>query len=493
MGWDSDNNDTPVQQPVVNTKNIMMGVAGAGALVIGGFVALRYKVANANQFIAKTGLGIQGISISKKTLQWPFQTAQIYDVNPFAHNFNLKCMSKEMIEMKLPIAFTMQPIIPDKEPELAANFARRLLNIEDRDAINTISNVLEGTTRTLSGQLSIDELFHNREAFRDKVVAGVAQELGEIGLEIVTANIQEMGDSDENNLYFTYRKQRATESANHQARIDVAEAKKTGEIGVAEREGEIRIKTAVIERDATVAENERNQAIAKSNAELEVVQAESQRQANQARVEADISVEKKRVELEKELEQKRRERELESERAAKLAPAVVSKEKVETDAQANLYKEQRLADARAYQIEKEAEAKLFQAQKDADAILVKAQKEAEGVIALREAEAKGVLAIKNAEAEGLRQILTASQENPTLTQFYLGLNEKLPQKQAEESAKALQNLSPKVHLWNTSNGDGTDPITNTFAGLAHKLIPALDATQDSVQMPSYLPQPKPQK
>lgn len=486
--WDNDDE----RATSVNTKNIMMSVAGAAAIGVGAFVALRFKVANANQFVAKTGLGIRGISLSKKTLQLPFQTAQIYDVNPFAHNFNLKCMSKEMIEMKLPIAFTMQPIIPDKDSEMAVNYTRRLLNIEDQDAINTISNVLEGTTRTLSGQLSIDELFHNREAFRDKVVAGVAMELGEIGLEIVTANIQEMGDSDENNLYFTYRKQRATESANHQARIDVAEAKKTGEIGVAEREGEIRIKTAVIERDATLAENERNQAIAKSNADLEVVQAESKRQADQARVEASISVEKKRVELEKELEQKRCERELESERAAKLAHAIVDKEKVETDAQANLYNEQRLADARAYQIEKQAEAKLFEAEKDAEAILIKAQREAEGVIALKEAEARGVLAVKNAEAEGLKNILEASQENPTLTQFYLGLNEKLPQKQAEESAKALQNLSPKVHLWNTNGGEGSDAITNTFASLAHKLIPALDATQDTIKVPKYLPQPKPQ-
>lgn len=482
------NDNDKITSPTIKHALTAVGV-GVG-LGVGAFMALRYRVANANEFIAKTGLGIRGITISKKTMQWPFQTAQIYNVNPFAHNFDLKCMSKEMIEMKLPIAFTMQPIIPDRDEDGAVNYARRLLNINDYDSTNTISNVLEGTTRTLSGQLSIDELFHNREAFKEKVVNGVAQELGEIGLEIVTANIQEMGDVDEENRYFSYRKQRATESANHQARIDVAEAKKNGEIGVAQREGQTRIEKSVIERDATIAENERNKKIAISNAELDVTKAESDKQSNQARVQSEIEVEVKRVEMERVLEEKRRERELESERAAKLAPAIVSKEKVETDSQAQLYSEQRRIDAIAYETQKRAEANLVQAQKEAEGILIKAQKEAEGIIVLKEAEAQGVLAIKQAEAQGLKDILSASELNTELTQFYLGLNDKLPHKVAEESANALKNLNPKIHLWNTSNQDDSDPITNAFAGLAQKLIPTLDATKDDVKLPAYFPQPK---
>ena len=263
-------------------KKILWGTAGA--VVIGGaaFVALRYRVAKPNELIAKTGLGINGITLSKKTLQLPFQTAQIYEINPFSHNFDLKCMSREMIEMKLPIAFTLQPTTPDKNLDGALNYARRMLNISDVNAHKTISNALEGTTRTLSGQLSIDELFHNRDAFRDKIIAGVQAELKDIGVEIVTANIQEMGDYDEKNKYFEYRKQRATESANHQAQIDVAQAKMEGKIGVAQREGKTRIETSQIEQQAKTAENLRSQSIATSNAELSVVEAEARRAAEQA-------------------------------------------------------------------------------------------------------------------------------------------------------------------------------------------------------------------
>lgn len=472
----SNNNSYDFQK---HLKNAGMLVVGVGAVGAGVFLALRYRVANPNEFIAKTGLGIRGIDLSKKTMQWPFQTAIKYDVNPFPHNFDLRCMSKEMIEMRLPIAFTLQPIIPTSDVSGAQNYARRMLGISQSDAEATISNVLEGTTRTLSGQLTIDKLFNERDAFRDDVVAGVQAELNEIGLEIVSANIQEMGDYDEHNKYFEYRKKRATETANHQARVDVAEAKMTGEIGVAEREGKTRIQTAAIERDATIAENERNQSIAKSDAELQVIQAEADRNSNKARVEAEILVDMRRAEMEKELEQKRCEREIESERANKLAPTIVNKEKIETDAQAYLYKEQRNADAKAYNVEKTAEARL-----------VEAQREAEATIARNTAEAKGILAIKEAEAEGLRLILDASQENPTLTQFYLGLNRDLPQKVVEEQAKALQGLNPNVNIWNTGGSADGNPVTDTFGDMASKLVAGLDMVKDKVDIPSYLPQIK---
>jgi flotillin len=478
--WNDNDGQPNPNDHIENMKKIGWGVLGVGVVGAGAFLATRYRIASPNEFIAKTGLGIRGISISKKTMQWPFQTAQIYNVNPFAHNFDLKCMSNEMIEMKLPIAFTMQPIIPDRDPELAVNYARRLLNIDEEDATNTISNVLEGTTRTLSGQLSIDELFHNREAFRDKIVTEIEQELGEIGLEVITANIKEMGDSDQNNLYFTYRKQRATESANHQARIDVAEAKKTGEIGVAAREGEIRIKTAAIERDATIAENERNQAIAKSNAELQVIEAEADRMSNQARVEAEIEVEKRRVIMERELEEKRSERELESERASKLAPTLVKKQQVETNAQADLYKYQREADAVAYQLEKKADADLY-----------KANKEAEGIIAIGNAEAERIKARQNAHADGLRAIFGASGNDSVLTQFYVGLNDGLPQKQAEEAAKAVINMNPKMNIWTTTKGDGSSgesPISDAITNLARNLVPTMEAIDGKIKLPDYLPQ-----
>jgi hypothetical protein len=46
-------------------------VAGAGAT--GYWIMSRVHIAKPNQFIIKTGIGIDDVDISKKTVQWPFQ------------------------------------------------------------------------------------------------------------------------------------------------------------------------------------------------------------------------------------------------------------------------------------------------------------------------------------------------------------------------------------------------------------------------------------
>jgi hypothetical protein len=47
-------------------------------------------------------------------------------------------------------------------------------------------------------------------------------------------------------------------------------------------------------------------------------------------------------------------------------------------------------------------------------------------------------------------------------------------------------------IWNTGNGQGQDgdPISNTFANMAQKLIPVLDAVKDDVKLPDFMPQSK---
>ena len=191
--------------------------------------------------------------------------------------------------------------------------------------------------------------------------------------------------------------------------------------------------------------------------------------------------------MERELEEKRRLRQIESERATTLAPTLVLKEKIETDAQAALYKKSREADADAYSIQKLAEAHKLKVEQQAEASLFEAQKKAEAIIALKNAEAEGILKIKAAEADGLKRVMEASHQNVELTVFYMGLNTGLPQKQAEESAKALQNLNPKVTIF-TDKSDGG--VADVFSGLPKKLIPVLNMLKDDVQLPSYLPQAK---
>lgn len=496
MGFQEDNEYDNSQNTF---RNIVLGAVGLSAVGLAGFLSTRVRVAKPQEYLIKTGIFVRDINVSKKTIELPFQRVTTVNMNPVTYNFDLVNMSKEKIEFRLPIVFTVQPKSPLKDSEGFINYARRMNDMSTYELEKTIGGIIEGSTRVLSSTMSVEQLFSEKDAFREQVVEKIEPDLLKLGFEIVNANVKELGDHDEQNQYFAYRKQRAVSMADYESQVDVSEAKKDGIIGVTEREGLTRQKIAAIERDAKIAENERSQAISRSNAELSVIESEAKRSAEQARVEADIKVQMRQIEMERELEEIRRERELESKRASELAPAIVAKEKTETNAQADLYRVQKDSDAKAYSVskaaeaylfetERHAEASLFQANKDAEAILIKAEKEATGILAKKMAEAKGILAIKEAEAEGLEKMLRAG-EDPELVKFYLGLNVNLPHKIAEEQAKALQGLNPDVTIWNTTGNDGNS-IGNTFGNMAQSIVPVLDAIKDKVDIPNYLPQVK---
>ena len=59
--------------------------------------------------MVRTGPMIEGISISKKAFQWPFQTANILEMAPSNYSFNLQAMSREKMEFILPGVFTIGP------------------------------------------------------------------------------------------------------------------------------------------------------------------------------------------------------------------------------------------------------------------------------------------------------------------------------------------------------------------------------------------------
>ena len=66
-------------------------------------------MSEASQFVVRTGPLIEGISISKKAFQWPFQTASILEMAPSNYSFNLQAMSREKMEFIIPGVFTIGP------------------------------------------------------------------------------------------------------------------------------------------------------------------------------------------------------------------------------------------------------------------------------------------------------------------------------------------------------------------------------------------------
>lgn len=187
--------------------------------VVGGFMAMRYHVAKPHQYLVRTGLGIKDLSVSKKAVQWQLQKINLVDLRPRNYNFRLHNMSKEKVEFSLPINFTIGPIDPLENSPGFKLFARRMHEMDEETLGKTILGIVEGETRGLTSILTIEEMFNAKDRFREDVVKKIQTHLDVLGLTIYNANIREMGDFDEHNKYFEYRKQRAIQTANYEAQV----------------------------------------------------------------------------------------------------------------------------------------------------------------------------------------------------------------------------------------------------------------------------------
>ena len=175
----------------------------SSSLLAGGllFATFRYKASNPNEYIAKTGFMVNNIEIFKKTVQWPLQQIHFIDLTPQGYSFILHSMSKEKMEFLLPCVFT---IGPKDDLQYLQNYSKYLL-FEDADKVtDIIKGMIEGETRVLAANMSIEDIFKNRTEFKNSIVTNVEEELKKLGLTVFNANIKELSDSAEGSKYFKF-------------------------------------------------------------------------------------------------------------------------------------------------------------------------------------------------------------------------------------------------------------------------------------------------
>ena len=67
--------------------------------------------------------------------------------------------------------------------------------------------MIEGETRVLAANMSIEDIFKSRQEFKNHIVSSVSDELSKLGLTIYNANIKELSDSNAGK-YFSYLSQK---------------------------------------------------------------------------------------------------------------------------------------------------------------------------------------------------------------------------------------------------------------------------------------------
>ncbi len=213
-----------------------------------------------------------------------------------------------------------------------------------------------------------------------------------------------------------------------------------------------------------------------------------------AQIKARRTAEARDAELQKDVESKKAGTELERLRAKDLVRAQIAKETAQQEADAELYKQLKIADAKAYAERQDAEAQLFKQQKQIQANVERQTKEADANYhaKLREAEAT------QAQAKAYMALAEAFGGPQGLLQ-YMMLKENTYEKLALANAKAIQGLQPKITVWNTGAdgegvggmGQGIAPIKN----IMQSLPPLLSTVQEQtgIALPAWMMQMPPKE
>jgi flotillin len=414
-----------------------------------------FKVANANEYLVITGLGISDIKLVKKAVIWPGQKCTTFSMTPMNYTLSLHAMTMEKLEFTLPAVFT---IGPEDKPESIQKYAKLLASNSEKGVKHIqelVTGVVEGETRVICATLTMEEIFKDRQFFKEHVMKGILSELHQFGMTIYNANVKQLQDSP-GSEYFKYLRLKSQEGAINQAKVDVAQAKLHGSIGEKQREAEQRKNLIDIENQTVTYEQERQIGIAKARTELETERTKLENNVKIAQIEAMNQAAIREAEMQKELEVKRALVTQEKERAEQLSKTTVEAEMIETLANADLYK----------------------AKTEADALLYRKQREMEALELSFHTQSKG-----------LQMLQAAFGGNTSATLQYIMIEKGLIQELAKTNAEAVRGMEPKISVWNTgsdSTADSGKPIRDIFQTLPPLM--SIINEQTGIQPPNWVAQ-----
>jgi len=419
-------------------------------------------------------------------------------------------LSKKNIRVNVPSTFT---IGISTAPDIMNNAAERLLGLNEKEVAAQARDIILGQTRLVIATLSIEEINQDREKFLDLVNKNVSTEVNKIGLDLINVNIRDI--TDESGYIEALGRKAAAEAIN-QAKVEVAEADRSGSIGEATANRDMQVKVADQNAQSAMgqkkAERDRRVEVARLEAEGITGEAGANREQEIAVAQqAALSVQgKKQAETDQRVEVASLEANaVKGENESRAEMADYEATLAERQADAKRRGEVALANAARDVLQAEKEQELAHLEKtqlaqqiiERKKIEVDAEAEAEKIRRIAKGEADGVLARYNAEAEGLRKVLIAKAEGyqnlikvcgdrkdlaPSLL-----IIEKLPDLVAEQ-VKAIQNLKiDKVTVWDSGTGgkvDGPGGTTSNFLrGLIGSLPPIHElAEQVGIDLPEVL-------
>ncbi|MBS0620868.1 MAG: flotillin family protein [Verrucomicrobia bacterium] len=378
------------------------------------------------------------------TFVWPLiQGCAFLDLTPRTIHIPLKgALSQQNIRINVPSTFTVAVGITS---EIMNNAAVRLLDLGHREIESMATEIIIGQLRLTVASLRIEEINQDRERFLDAIKKNIEPELHKIGLTLLNVNITDITDESE---YIDSIGKKASATAVNQAKVDVAEQEKQGDIGKALAEKDRRVSVASFHAAAVQGENDSKAQIALTNAILAEREAEAAQRSEVAKQHAEVEIQRARALAQTKL--------LEAEQ---IVPQEIRKKQI--------------------QIEAEAEAQRQ--------VLI-AKGEAEAILSIKQAEAEGIQKLLDAKAKGYKQLFDACGEDAKSASTML-LIEKL-EEIVRLQTEAIRNIKiDKITVWDSGEkkADGSSATSNFVSQLV-KSLPALHdvAAMAGLELPKFL-------
>lgn len=408
----------------------------------------------------KVGMTSEGVSRSAKCIHggaafvWPVLQSYAYmDLTPMSISVDLRnALSRQNIRVDVPSRFTVGI---STENGVMQNAAERLLGLKLDEIKQIAEDIIFGQMRLIIATMDIEEINTDRDKFLDAVSGNVETELKKIGLRLINVNVTDI--NDESGYIIALGREAAAKAIND-AKISVAQADRSGSIGSANAEMEMRVSVAKSNSQAVEGENESRARIAESDAVRREREAESLKRATAAE-----NIQTARSQEES----------YSAQRAAEEARASLEKARLEADVivKAEIQK-------------KELELK---AESEAEQIRRRAKGEADAIILKMQAEADGLMQMLTKQAEGFSKIVSSAggSSSDAVRLMMADKMEELIKLQVE----AIKNLKiDKITVWDSGTGsDGKTTTANFVSGMLKSLPPINEMfNMAGMNLPEYL-------
>ena len=395
---------------------VLMSVPSLIGTIIGVIVVLGvllfvagYVKAAPDTAIIISGLGKRKILIGKAGFRFPFLqrmdklSLRVFQVDiktdeaiPTSNFINIR------VDGVANLKISSDPVLLDRAAE-------SILNMTEENLIRQVQQVLQGNMREIVGTVDIKKLVQDRQGVANSVRENVVPDMAKMGIEVVNFNIQSFSDDNHviENLGIDNIAQISKDAAIAKANADrdVIIAKSQAE--EASNRSRVEANQKIIEQNTALSlkESELKQktdtAKATADAAYKIEEQKRQQEINIAQINADIAKRERMVELEN------REVEIQEMKLAAEINKVADSKKyaAQQEADADLYTRQKAAEAKKFELEQEAEMRKIEAEANKYAAQQEAAAQVAKANALKEAallEAEGIEAKGRAEADAIK-------------------------------------------------------------------------------------------